>query len=645
MSGIAGIYFLDGRPVDPVVVERMAASMPHRGPDGRGIWTQGPIGLSHLMLWTTHESLHEQLPLVHQTGDLVLTADPRIDNRDELIAALGVHPRARHITDSELILGAYEKWGELCPEKLLGDFAFAIWDGRKHILFCARDHFGVKPFYYYCSARMFAFASEIKALLCLAEIPRRLNEMRVADYLGGTEIDPVSTFYQEIVQLSDANSMTVGCDGTSMRRYWVLDPSRELRLASDEEYAEAFRERFTQAVCGHVRSPFAAGSLLSGGLDSSAIVCVARSLPAEHEARQFHTFSALFDHLPQCDERQFINAVVARGGMTPHYIIGDRLNPWADIDVVLRQQEEPFESPFLFIRRALCGVAQEAGVRVLLDGFMGDIVVSHGMGYLTELLRQWRWWAFATQLMVLHRTVYKNYHVSFRSLLFDRGIRPLAPESVKQVWRRLHRQSPGSARPPWTPIINPHFARRIHLAEILASRRAEAPETVRTAREEHWRFLSSGLYNRFEISDRAAATFHLSSQHPFADLRLVEFCLALPPEQKLNQGWTRLVFRRAMANILPAQVQWRHDKSNHHPLLMCMLFGSANRELVQGIILQDTKMISDYVALDALHAAYHRNTSWDERRGYVSASEVQDALRLWRAVILALWLPQSGLPC
>src|SRR5262245_20600165 len=160
----------------------MVASVAHRGPDASGSWCQGAVGLGHRMLWTTPESLSEKLPLANQAGDLAITADARIDNRDELTAALGLPPHSG-VTDSMLILLAYEHWGEHCPEKLLGDFAFAIWDGRKRVLFCARDHFGVKPFYYCHSGRLFAFASEIKALLSLPEVPRRLNEVRVADYL------------------------------------------------------------------------------------------------------------------------------------------------------------------------------------------------------------------------------------------------------------------------------------------------------------------------------------------------------------------------------------------------------------------------------------------------------------------------------
>jgi asparagine synthase (glutamine-hydrolysing) len=149
MSAIFGIYHLDGKPVAQDNVERMSEVLAHRGPDGSKIWLYENLGLGHRMLWTTPESLREILPLATADGNLVITADARIDNRDELIRLLGLqNHQADTISDSELILTSYQKWGEQCPEKLLGDFAFAIWDARRQSFFCARDRFGVKPFYY-----------------------------------------------------------------------------------------------------------------------------------------------------------------------------------------------------------------------------------------------------------------------------------------------------------------------------------------------------------------------------------------------------------------------------------------------------------------------------------------------------------------
>ena len=187
MSGIIGLYHLDGRPAEERILQQMAQAIAHRGPDGIRYWSDGPVGLGHLMLQTTPESARERQPLANADATLCLTVDGRIDNRRELRQALdsnGFPPRDD--TDAELLLRAYECWGESCPNRLLGDFAFAIWDARKKQLFCARDYVGVKPFYYHRSAALFAFGSEIRSVLALETIPRRLNESRVVDFLVGT---------------------------------------------------------------------------------------------------------------------------------------------------------------------------------------------------------------------------------------------------------------------------------------------------------------------------------------------------------------------------------------------------------------------------------------------------------------------------
>ena len=203
MSGIAGIFLRDGRPVDNRSLARMLQAMNYRGPDGSSTWNEGALGLGHLMLCSTPESTEEKLPKNNETGRLVITADARIDNRDELLAGLAITPRlGQAIDDSDLILLAHERWGEVAPEKLIGDFAYCIWDRFEKELFCCRDAFGVRPLYYYLSEKIFAFASEIRPLLELDEVPGRLNEVMVADYLIGMEDDQAITFYKGIFRLS-----------------------------------------------------------------------------------------------------------------------------------------------------------------------------------------------------------------------------------------------------------------------------------------------------------------------------------------------------------------------------------------------------------------------------------------------------------
>jgi asparagine synthase (glutamine-hydrolysing) len=664
MSAIVGIYYLDGRPVDQMDLERMTATLNHRGPDGAGVWREETIGLGHRLLCTTQESLAEKLPLVSKSGDLVISADARIDNRSELIGLLGLNDRAPgEIADSELIVAAYEKWGESCPERLLGDFVFVLWDFRRQMLFGARDHFGVKPlYYYYHPDHVFACASEIKALLCLPEVPRRLNEVQVADYLEGIFEDKASTFYQDILRLPPAHSVTVSAQGTRLHCYWMLDPSSELRLGSDEEYAAAYREIFTEAVRCRLRSAFAIGSHLSGGLDSSSVTCVAHTLLEKTPTRQLHTFSNIFDDVPQCDERPFINAVLDQGGYFSHYVHADRSSPLVDLERVFWHQDEPSIGPNHFLPWELNRAASQAGVRVILDGFDGDTTVSHGavrftelayagqwatfaleanavsqhfkvspvgllqaygLPYLEELARKQRWVAFVFSINQINR----YFQASRRELLWRHGLRPFIPSQLLNGQR--------VSRNGIDPIIKPDFARSVGLQERRRALHGERVNPPRTVREDQWRALTSGLFTSvLELSDRCAAAFSVEVRHPFMDKRLIELCLALPPEQKLHQGWGRIVMRRAMVDILPEEICWRGGKTDMNPNFLHGLL-TVDRNALDEAISQPSASLTKYVDSQVLHQVYQRLISREKVK-------IADAMTVWKAATLACWLRYVG---
>lgn len=617
MSAIAGIYYLDNRPVDRSHLESMVDILVHRGTDASNIWHQGSIGLAHRMLWTTPESLHEQLPF--KNHNLVITADARIDNRDELIAALDLNDYpTQKITDSQLILASYQKWGDHCLEKLLGDFAFAIWDERSHQLFCAKDPMGVKPFYYYRSKSIFVFASEIKALLCLPEVPRQLNEVKVADHLALLFEDQTITFYKDILRLQPAHTITIDANQTKLARYWSLDPNREIHLRSDAEYTEAFREIFIQAVRCRLRSAFPISSTLSGGLDSSSIACTARKLLTEAGNQNLHTFSAIFPNLPKedlqwLDERRYINAVKALGGLQSHDVPVDCFSPLVKL---LWQDDEAIAAPNLYMHQALYHAAHQQGVRVFLDGLDGDSTVSHGWAYLTQLTYTGKWRTLFNQL----KSIAKQYKVPRRRLLWKYSLRPF--------WQIL----PGSSQPPNIKLLNSTFAQRIGIAE-----RMQFLQRMPTfnARLEHWRGLTSGLHSyALEVADKATAAFSLEARYPFYDRRLIQFCLALPPEQKLNQGWTRLVLRQAMTDILPPEVQWRVHKANLAPNFKRKLQEYEKETLKE--VINNPQIITPYVDVQAIQAAYNRYSSQPQQSN-------QDAIALFSAVTLALWLQKAHL--
>ncbi|MEA5507534.1 lasso peptide isopeptide bond-forming cyclase [Halotia wernerae UHCC 0503] len=668
MSGIMGIDHLNSHPVNHQDLEKMVDILAHRGPDHADIWVEEFVGLGHRMLWTTPESLIEKLPLINQAGNLVITADARIDNREQLITLLVLPERPiEKITDSEFILAAYEKWGESCPEHLLGDFAFAIWDKRQQSLFCARDHFGIKPFYYYYQPnQIFLFASEIKALFCVPDVPWRLNEVRIADYLALMMSDKAITTYQDILRLPPAHSLVVNQSGIHIWSYWSLDYPRELQLESNADYAAEFQKIFTEAVSCRLRSAFAIATHLSGGLDSSAVSCVARNLLATAGKTQLHTISTIFDKITECDERPFINAVLDQGGFIPHYTYGDQFSPLADLDKIFQYEDEALLGPSHFYPWNLNRISQEMGLRICLDGFDGDTTVSHGTTRLTELAHQGNWKTFAQEVKALSphhnvshaavlqsyglpylrdlakqfrwiafaqgvQQIYQHFGISRKLLLIHHGIKPFV-EQVLQLWRRWRRQEKApNLFTSQIPLINSHFAESINFDRRLQTL-ADPTETPLTVKEEQWRSLTQGLLTyTLEQMDQYAAMFSLEARHPFMDKRLIEFCLALPSEQKLYQGWGRIVMRRALENILPKEVQWRGGKADLTPNFIDGLL-NRDRQLLDQVMSHKLDNIEKFIDIDFLRAAYQRLISAGNK-----VSD-EDSMAIWQAVTLALWL-------
>lgn len=647
MSGIFGNYYLDDRCAEYEQLGSMAAVLAHRGPDGAAIWCENAIGLGHRMLWTTPESLGEHQPVANETGTLVLTADARIDNRDELLQALELQHRQETITDSQLILAAYKKWGEQCPDKLLGDFAFALWDGPKQQLFCARDHFGIKPFYYYASKQAFVFASEIKALFCLPEVPQQLNEDRIGDYLLSMFHDPAITSYQGILRLPPAHSMTVRHEGIQLQSYWSLDPSREIHLGSDEEYAAKFREIFAEAVRCRLRSAFPIGSNLSGGLDSSSITCMASRLLSEQGKPPLQTFSAIFDQLTECDERSYISAVVSQERLEPHYIQADQISPLKDIERMFWHQDEAFYAPNWRMGWALNRAAQEQGVRILLDGFDGDTTVSHGYGYLSELAKAGRWFTLAREVRELTRTLETPFWGWLWSYVKHFGLAPTvsrhaslrlllrAKKRLTAIFRPQNNPPPGP--PAWNKRLDPDFVARSGLEERYQTWKKTQGHMGLAERERHYRNITAQGLPQFaaEVMDKSMAAFALEPRYPFWDKRLVEFCLALPPEQKLHMGWDRVVMRRAMANILPGAVQWRRGKTDFSPNLTHGLL-SLEKASLDRLIPHGLGKLTPYLNIKTLAETYQRFTS---SKSQEKGMEVQE---IWVAISLALWLDYAA---
>ena len=620
MSGIVGIYYPDRQPIQPKKLQVMLDILAHRGSDAVNIWYRGNVGFGQRMLWTTPESLLEKLPLQDKARQLTITADARIDNREELISLLDLkHLPAEKITDSQIILAAYQKWGEDCPQSLIGDFAFAIWDERKQKLFCARDSMGIKPFYYYYSPRLFTFASEIKALLTQSEIPKQLNELRIAYQLATFFEDKEITFYRDIYRLPAAHCLTISTKGKQIKRYWALDPHRRIKLSSDREYTEAFKELFVESVKCRLRSAFPVGSTLSGGLDSSSITCTARNLLAQ-SGKQLHTFSAIFPSLPESDlrfidERYYINLVKAAGSLKAHDVRADLLDPMLDD---LWQDEEPILAPNMYIHEGMYDVACQNGVRVFLDGIDGDSTISHGWRYLTKLTYTGNWYRLYKEITATAKNMGISRKLIARQYCFD----PFVTEPLEYIKQKFFPNKYDEE------LIAPDFAERIELPKHIKALYSEP--LFLSAREEHRSSLATGLYSYLmEIADRATNHKSIEARYPFFDRRLMEFCLAIPLEQKFRQGYPRAILRHGMKDILPSEIQWRVSKAKLGSNFQRNLL-EHQRQTIKNAIYNSEK-IKPYINMTQLNAAYNR---------YAIENRPQsgDDLNIFNSTLLSLWL-------
>lgn len=596
----------------------MSDALAHRGPDGRDICTARGVGLGHCMLHTTPESCHEHLPLSRHNDALIITSDARIDNREDLIQRLGCSGPPELITDSALILSAYERWGKTCVNHLLGDFAFAIWDAENEQLFCARDHMGVKPFYYYYSDDTLCFASEMKALLCLPEVPRQINERSLAFQLVGFDPDHAITPYVHIHRLPAAHTMTASPQGVQVHSYWSLDPRREISYETDEEYAAAFRSIFYEAVRCRMRSAFPVGSELSGGLDSSSIVCVARDISRKRRSNSplhdpLHTFSAVFDEAAVCDERTYINTVLS-GDLQPHYIHPEQISPLHEIEHRIRHCEDPSLSPTSYTYWTLYQAARKAGVRVMLSGEWADVVVSYGNGALHDFAMQGRWSLLWREINEMS----KVFHERRRGIIWRELIQPFIPDKIRIRQAPIHHQLT------W---LNKDFTSRSGLNDYFSEYLEEYIKPT-TAREHHLFNISAQPIERgLEAMDKNAAAHSIEARYPFLDRRIVEFCLALPPDQRIRDGYTRAIERLALSEYLPREIRLRGSKPSANPYIVNGL-RTYEASRLKDLLLSKTSEFECFIDPDFIEEVYEE----------CMAGNARHMIQLWRTVVLAFWL-------
>jgi asparagine synthase (glutamine-hydrolysing) len=545
MSAIFGIVHLDGQPVDLASLQAMQGAMQYWGPDGSGLWHAGAVGLGQLMLHNTPESLYETMPLHSRSGDLVLTASARIDNRDELCEALSVpYPERATTPDGALILKAYERWGAACPDHLLGDWVFAVWDGRRRRLFIARDHHGLTGLYYYHSPRLFLFASCLKGLLALPTVPRRLHELRLVQVITSWPEHGAPTAYEEILRLPPAHALTLTADRLDVRQYWRLEDAPDVRCKLDQEYVEAFLTLYTEAVRCRLRSHRPVGATLSGGLDSGS-VCALAARELRKTGRRLLAFSSvpLYDPSPWLssnrigDETPFIEATSQfAGNIDVHHIQAAGVSPLQGIRRALWLHDEPGHAAgHQYWMTALLATAQQHNIGTLLIGQNGNATIS------------WAGRPSAADPLVFFKE--GRYRQALRSL-----VRVLLPVVCRGWYARLK-----AGKDPWKnyAALNRELALRLDLTRLMRSRGHEPaiimPNDSRAAR---YRILKPGRSLVGALWQESGAAYTMEVRDPTCDKRILEFCLRIPDDQYHRNGHNRWLIRRAMEGILPPPVRW-----------------------------------------------------------------------------------------
>lgn len=657
----------------------MAARMPCRGPDGTTAWADGPAAFAHLKLSVTPESIREVQPTVDAASGAVLVADMRLDGREELAHKLGLGRTAisaRGPTDADLLMAAYLTWGAAAPEHLDGDFAFAIWDPRDRTLFAARDPFGTRTLYYHhVRGGLFAVASEAKALLALPEIPDRIDEVRLAQYLSATRTEAVRSIFGAVQRLPAAHALRASTATLRTWKYYETKAATGLGALEGTEGVDAFRERFETAVRDRVRSAFPVGAQLSGGLDSSSIAVVARDAVADQGLGRLHTFTLTFDETPSSDERDYAQAVLELGGFEPHVVSADALSPLGNLAEVYATLDDGLVGGTQHQGWALLLAARQAGVRVLLDGFDGDTVVDHGDSLLREKAEAGDWASFARlanatvaryrsadhrqdfeEILASHAAVFGHYgwpallnqaaygsRAQFLRSLW-KASRDAGVDARDALWKLRHRlvlsrarnrrdrQAHGVGRYRDLPsFVDRGFAERVGV-DLEPEAGAADPGAGRIVplRERQREALSAPhIVGALHTPAHLAASLGFDLVHPFFDRRLVELCLALPPEQSFAEGWTRFVLRKAMDARLPHPVAWRTGKAKMTPAVERALTLHDGARLQS--LARDPGWLADYLDVDALRA-YAR----PDRR----LSEREMTHLAWIATAIA-WLTQQ----
>ncbi len=545
MSALYGFLQRQSQPVDVRNLEAMQQALSYWSADKEQSWINGPIAMGQKLLFNTPESHFETFP--RKQRHVVICMDARLDNREELIRQLDIRPSESSaiITDSDIILAAYAQWGEYCAEHLLGDFAFTIWDEVKKQLFCARDHVGIKPFYFHLNEKCFVYSSDLRAMVAHAAVSDKLNDIAVADYLKNHAVEEAQmTFFQDVCKLQPGHTMTVSNTAVNTRCYWRIEDSPTVKLKNAQAYALRLRQLMEQAVHDRMRSAYPITSHLSGGLDSSSIAVIAARKLKAHGARLL-----AFNWVPRpkaiddSTHYEWANSriIAEQEGIDYRYVDMNL----SDIGEYIRTTNIAYgDSTGFAYEVAVRDAAQQHHSRIILSGWGGDQAASlKGNAFFAEMFCRGRWYCLLKNLAILAKKQARPWR-AFLGLCYHRILMPFVP---RRYWRFMPFFTAADNNKKFLyPLLEADFFSqcRNFFSQPTAYSQMQGKKTIR--REMISMLRSGHLCARVESWSAAAYACQLQYVYPLLDKRILEFMAGVPGRYFIQQGQGRAIFHDAV---------------------------------------------------------------------------------------------------
>lgn len=537
MSGFVCVFHGDGAPVERALLQSLTYFLAYRGPDAQSVWAGSSVGMGHALLCTRHEYAGEQPASLDARFWIV--ADVRLDGREELIDELKLANREvrSNAPDCDLILDAYAAWGTACLDRLRGDYSFALWDAERRRLFCARDHFGIKPFYYAYVGEDFLCSNTLNCIRLHPCVSANLNDAAIGDFLlFGLNYDNATTSFRDIQRLPPAHSLTVSPRGLQIQRHWAPPTDGCIRYSQHEEYLENFLSILKTAVNDRLRTD-RVGILLSGGMDSSSVAAVAKEVAGRSApSTQITGYTYVYKWLIPDREGDYAREVSEFLRIPVKFIAMDEAQPFGRLDDPKLNWPEPVETPFLAATfDAYRDISNDC--RVLFSGEGSDNLMDFQMWpYARDLRRQGKWRELLTKVA--------NYL----------WVRPFPWRGIRRRTLRLMRRDPG--QPVYPNWLAPEFSRNLNLE----ARWKEQNQLAKSWRAHpihprgHGSLSLPQWAHMFELQDAGATGYPVETCYPFLDLRMVNYLLAIPP---FPWFFKKTLLREAMAGRLPERVRTR----------------------------------------------------------------------------------------